>query len=633
MRRVALKGLWLRRGRALLTTFAVVLGVAMVCGTYILTDTIDKAFSSIFASANAKTSAVVTARGAISEANSGLATVPASLLDEVRAVDDVEEATGTVEAAGFGTDQVRLVIDGETVGSENAPRLGVGADFAGSQRLNPFTLEDGELPGRRPRDRAAAGSRRRRGPGGRRSRSASPPREAPRTFEVVGIARFGDVDSLGGATFGLFDLATAPATAGQGEPAQHDLGGSRERGAGRSAQVVAAGGARRTTCASAPATSRPPPTPRTSRRHCRSSATSCSRSASSRSASARSSSTTRSPSRSPSACASSRRCGRSARPAGRCAAPSCSRASCSACSPRSVGLVARLLPRPGPVGDCSSRSASTCRRPTRCVKPRTIVVSLAIGIVVTAVASHRAGAARDAHQPGRGDAGGGEAAGQARHAPSARRACAVLVLAAALLGDRRLRVGVDVGLGLLLIAVGDARAVRRRDDARPPRRDARWPPCSARPRAGSAAPRDGSRRATPLATRRARPATAGALMIGLALVTLVATLGEGLRSSSREAVEDAGEGADFVVVSANGFDTVPRGGRARRSPRSPGAEVFPVRDERARAFGKASDRQRRGAGHRAGVTNRRGRAGSREAVLERDYASRRTTSRSGSASR
>ena len=44
MRRVALKGLWWRRGRAALTAFAVVLGVAMVSGTFILTDTINKAF-------------------------------------------------------------------------------------------------------------------------------------------------------------------------------------------------------------------------------------------------------------------------------------------------------------------------------------------------------------------------------------------------------------------------------------------------------------------------------------------------------------------------------------------------------------------------------------------------------------
>ena len=39
MRSVALKGLAARKVRALLTAFAVVIGVAMVAGTFILTDT------------------------------------------------------------------------------------------------------------------------------------------------------------------------------------------------------------------------------------------------------------------------------------------------------------------------------------------------------------------------------------------------------------------------------------------------------------------------------------------------------------------------------------------------------------------------------------------------------------------
>ena len=63
MRRVALKGLWLRRGRALLTALAVVLGVAMISGTYILTDTIDSAFKTLFTESYAGTDAVVTGKG------------------------------------------------------------------------------------------------------------------------------------------------------------------------------------------------------------------------------------------------------------------------------------------------------------------------------------------------------------------------------------------------------------------------------------------------------------------------------------------------------------------------------------------------------------------------------------------
>ena len=96
MRRVALKGLWWRRGRAALTAFAVVLGVAMVSGTFVLTDTINKAFDAIFQDSYSKTSAVISGREVVKDAVSGNATVPASLLDRVRADGDVAEATGAI---------------------------------------------------------------------------------------------------------------------------------------------------------------------------------------------------------------------------------------------------------------------------------------------------------------------------------------------------------------------------------------------------------------------------------------------------------------------------------------------------------------------------------------------------------
>ena len=48
MIRVALAGLLGRKLRTALTAFAIVLGVAMVSGTFVLTDSIDKAFNSIF---------------------------------------------------------------------------------------------------------------------------------------------------------------------------------------------------------------------------------------------------------------------------------------------------------------------------------------------------------------------------------------------------------------------------------------------------------------------------------------------------------------------------------------------------------------------------------------------------------
>ena len=66
MTSVALKGLAGRKLRALLTAIAIVLGVAMVSGTYVLTDTIKAAFDQIFAGSYENTAAVITGKSTAS---------------------------------------------------------------------------------------------------------------------------------------------------------------------------------------------------------------------------------------------------------------------------------------------------------------------------------------------------------------------------------------------------------------------------------------------------------------------------------------------------------------------------------------------------------------------------------------
>ena len=75
---VALKGLAARKVRALLTAFAVVIGVAMVAGTFMLTDTMQKAFDGIFESSYAETDAVVSGKEIVKGSTSGAATTSAS---------------------------------------------------------------------------------------------------------------------------------------------------------------------------------------------------------------------------------------------------------------------------------------------------------------------------------------------------------------------------------------------------------------------------------------------------------------------------------------------------------------------------------------------------------------------------
>ncbi len=96
--KVALRGLAGRKLRAVLTGIAIVLGVAMISGTYILTDTIDRAFTNLFAESYAGTDAVVTGKRPrhLDRRRERRRARPSTrrLLETVRGVDGVALATG-----------------------------------------------------------------------------------------------------------------------------------------------------------------------------------------------------------------------------------------------------------------------------------------------------------------------------------------------------------------------------------------------------------------------------------------------------------------------------------------------------------------------------------------------------------
>ena len=209
MTRFALKSLLARKLRTILTALAIVLGVAMISGTYVLTDTIDKAFSSIFADSYAGTDAVVSGKEASFSADfekPPVAPVDASLLDDIRGVDSVALAMGGVY------DEVNTKIiadDGKAVNTNGAPSFGFGIDTAPEySRFNPLNLLEGRWPegdgevvvdaGTADREDFALGET--------IEISTLQPKQE---FEVVGIARYGEVESIGTATFAIFDVATA----------------------------------------------------------------------------------------------------------------------------------------------------------------------------------------------------------------------------------------------------------------------------------------------------------------------------------------------------------------------------------------------------------------------------------------
>ena len=149
MTRVALKGLLGRKVRAALTALAVVLGVAMVSGSFVLTDTISKAFTSIFTAAYDHTDAVVSGRKLVDFSSSGNATVSPALLEKIRNRPDVTAAAGSIIDLNGDSTRANLIgKDGKAISNAGAPTFGLGIDTS-QPRFNPLTLKRRMTPTRR----------------------------------------------------------------------------------------------------------------------------------------------------------------------------------------------------------------------------------------------------------------------------------------------------------------------------------------------------------------------------------------------------------------------------------------------------------------------------------------------------
>jgi putative ABC transport system permease protein len=142
--RVALKGLLGRKLRAILTALAIILGVAMMSGTYVLTDTIDKAFSTIFDESYAGTDVVVSGTGADISFQGVDAEVPPideGLVAEINDLPDVEIASGSVADE---TNTKIIGSDGKAINTNGAPSLGFGVETGPEvDRFNPLKLVEG----------------------------------------------------------------------------------------------------------------------------------------------------------------------------------------------------------------------------------------------------------------------------------------------------------------------------------------------------------------------------------------------------------------------------------------------------------------------------------------------------------
>ena len=207
---IAFRNLSSRKLRTVLTSLAIVLGVMMVSGTYVLTDTIDRSFDQIFTQSNEGVDAVVTSKQNIETFEDVPPPFPESVLRQVDAVDGVAAAEGSI-----GDQQVSIIgADGDPRGGNGAPGLGFSVSVPYEDRFDPLTYVEGSPPMSDDEvviDKASAEDE-----GfavGDKVTIAG--RAATDEYTLSGIATLGDVDSFGGATIAVLTLPEAQRLTGK----------------------------------------------------------------------------------------------------------------------------------------------------------------------------------------------------------------------------------------------------------------------------------------------------------------------------------------------------------------------------------------------------------------------------------
>jgi len=210
MIKTAIKSLFAHKIRFILTAVAIVLGVSLVAGTFIFTDTINAQFDDLLDDIYAGID--VSVRADAGDFGASTEPFPAEVLGSVLAVDGVDVAEGGVASISI---QV-LDKSGDPIGGQGPPTLGF--SWGEVPSLSPMRIKDGGgLPPSGP---------------GEVMLDANTVDNAgfvlgdevtvigflgPEEFELVGIGSFGDQDSLLGATLVLFELEEARRVFGFGD--------------------------------------------------------------------------------------------------------------------------------------------------------------------------------------------------------------------------------------------------------------------------------------------------------------------------------------------------------------------------------------------------------------------------------
>jgi putative ABC transport system permease protein len=185
--------------RLVLVSLAIVLGVGFVSGAFVLGDTINKAFDGLFAKINQ--GVAVQVQGVASVSSDSREPVPESVLPKILAVDGVASAAGSV-----GGTATIVGKDGKAIGGSGPPTLGFG--WVTDPALNTLRLVSGRAP-TGPNDvvinvHSATLAKLKPGDPVRIITSSG-----SGEYRLVGLVKFGSTDNLLGATLTGFSMATA----------------------------------------------------------------------------------------------------------------------------------------------------------------------------------------------------------------------------------------------------------------------------------------------------------------------------------------------------------------------------------------------------------------------------------------
>jgi putative ABC transport system permease protein len=212
-----LRGLFAHKLRLALTTASIALGIAFLAGTLVLTDTMGTAFDRLFAKVSAGTDAVVRTEAPYA-ASEGIGTtrapVDASILGQVAQVDGVRAAEGSVSGYALLTDN-----DGKAILTQGgAPTQGysMAADETLRGDVKVLTGDAPDSPDEVAIDATSAADNDIELGSTIKVLFQGPTQE----FTVVGTVGFGDEKDLGGTTSAYFDTSTAQKLLGT--PGQFD---------------------------------------------------------------------------------------------------------------------------------------------------------------------------------------------------------------------------------------------------------------------------------------------------------------------------------------------------------------------------------------------------------------------------